>query len=93
VFLSFGKIDIAAELREIKEWMMATNDDLTDIRNNLAEASTELTTKIDELTAQLGDQADPALVADIKARAAALADIVPDSEPDAPPADAGQPTE
>lgn len=67
---------------------MSTNDELKDVDAKLTEAATEIPAKIDELIAQAGDAVDPALVADLKAKASALADIVPNAEsapePEAP---------
>lgn len=66
---------------------MVTNDDLAEIKGNLAEASTEIVAKIDELIAQAGDAVDPQLVSDVKGLARGLADIVPDApvEPEPTP--------
>ncbi len=66
---------------------MATNDELAAINDKLTEAATEIPAKLDELLAQVGDVADPALVAEIKAKAQALADIVPNPEPPVEPSD------
>lgn len=63
---------------------MSTNEELASVRALLVEASTEIPAKIDLLLAQVGDQADPALVADIKSLATGLANIVPNPEPEAP---------
>lgn len=65
---------------------MATNDELSAINDALTEAATEIPAKLDELLAQVGDAADPALVAEIKAKAQALADLVP-NEVVEPPVD------
>lgn len=70
---------------------MATNDELVEIGQKLDEASAELgglPAQILELLAQVGDQADPDLVASIKAKAQALADIVPNAPVDPPVEDA-----
>jgi len=86
-----GFVDIGAELRAMHHVLrridrttrqsleedMATNDELATIKAQLTEASTEIPAKLDELLAQVGDQADPALVAEIKTLSAGLADIVP----------------
>ena len=56
---------------------MANNQELQDVRALLQEASTEIPAKLDELLAQVGDAADPALVAEIKGLAGNLAGIVP----------------
>lgn len=85
MWFSFGSEDIGEELREIKELIMAVNDDLTQVKTLLDEAATEIVAKIDELTAQAGDAVDPALVADLKARAQGLADIVPNAPAEPPP--------
>ena len=58
---------------------MATNDELKGIRDSLQEASTEIPAKLDELLAQVGDAADPALVAEIRSLAGGLAGIVPNA--------------
>lgn len=65
---------------------MATNDDLQEVKANLAEASTEIVAKIDELVAQAGDAVDPQLVSEVKELSQGLADIVPDA-----PVEPGEP--
>jgi hypothetical protein len=87
VWFNFGGEDIGAELRQIKEMMMAVNDDLAQVKTLLGEAGTEISAKLDELASQVGDAADPALVAEIKARAQGLADIVPNVPAEEPPAE------
>ena len=57
---------------------MSANTVLVAIRDSLSEASTELTTKLGDLAAQLEEfGADPALLAEVTALATSLADIVP----------------
>lgn len=63
---------------------MGINEDLAGIRGDLNEATGEIVAKIDELAAQAGDKADPALVEEVKSLAQNLAGIVPDATP-APP--------
>ena len=95
MWFSFGSEDIGQELREIKllirrntEADMATNDELQAIGAKLDEAAAELSglpAQIEELLAQVGDQADPALVASLRSKAEALASIVPNPEPEPTP--------
>lgn len=93
MWVSFGHEDIGAELRAIhdqldtiQENQVATNDELQGINAKLTEAGTEIPALLEQLVSQVGDQADPALVAEIKAKATALADIVPNAEPVPEPA-------
>lgn len=64
-------------IHEIKDTTMSTNQELDDVRALLVEASQEIPAKLDTLLAQVGDAADPALVAEIKDLATGLANIVP----------------
>lgn len=105
-WLSFGKQDIGAELRDIKvrlghierttgrierttelnlEADMATNDELKALNDTLTEAATEIPALINQLIEAAGDQADPELIATARAKAQALADIVPNPEPPVEP--------
>ena len=62
---------------------MALQDDLSQVRDNLTEATTELNAKLDELMAQVAaGNVDPALVDEVKGLAQGLSDIVPDAEPE-----------
>ncbi len=61
---------------------MTVNQELQEIGAKLDEAATELSglpAQIDELIAQVGETADPELVASIKSKADLLANIVPNA--------------
>jgi hypothetical protein len=77
---------------ERKVWEMSANEDLTQIKADLAEAYSELSglpAKIVELVAQVEGNAantvDPQLLADVKSGAEALAGVVPNETPDPEP--------
>lgn len=76
---------------------MATNEELTEIGAKLDEAQAELQdlpAQIEALIAAAGDQADPALVASLRAKAERLANIVPNAPVETPdPTPAPEPTE
>lgn len=91
-WFSFGSEDIGAEVRavktlltELKGAVVSANEELATIKSSLTEATTEIVAKIDELLGQVGDTADPALVAEVKLLAQGLADIVPNPEPEPEP--------
>ena len=62
--------------------LVGINEDLAGINASLAEASTEIVARIAKLQLQVaaGEAADPALLAEIREAASALANIVPDTE-------------
>lgn len=65
---------------------MGINEELSGIKALLNEASVEIISKINELEGQIPESTvDPALLSDVKALAASLANIVPNA-PVAPPA-------
>jgi len=61
--------------------IMGINDTLKSIKDSLTEATDELVGKITELQGQVaaGDQVDPALLDEVAALAAGLADVVDDA--------------
>lgn len=67
---------------------MTINEEIAEVRNLLVEASEEITGKVDELNAKIDELAaqvaasepvDPALLAEVKALAVSLADVVPNT--------------
>lgn len=63
-----------------ERFTMAINEELASIKAALAEASSEIVSKITELETQIAvtETVDPALLEDVRNLAAGLANIVPD---------------
>ena len=72
---------VAAFLYRIERTLMGINEELSAINASLAEAADEIVGKIAQLeaVAAAGEVADPALLAEVRARASALADVVPNA--------------
>lgn len=82
---------VMAALEQIMNDQAATKAILEEINTNLSEASAELTGKIEDLTNALAAAGKntpevDALLESIRAKAKALADVVPNDPPAAPPA-------
>lgn len=72
---------------------MTMQDELGVVKEKLTEASTEIVAKLDDLAANLrAGTVDPNTMAQVRALAEGLADIVPNPEPE-PPAEPETPVE